>query len=89
LGNLTTELQRSGGGVRLASFAALGVTTPTDDDVRADPNALLKAMSAGIVNQPEVDAGGNLVYKQDDGQTPLFSIPVHDDEGTFSLGAPV
>jgi hypothetical protein len=85
---VTTELQRSGGGVRLAPFAAMGITTFTAAQVRADPNYLLKMLVSALVNQPEKDAAGNLVYHADDGTTVQVTIPTTDDGGTFSLGTP-
>lgn len=75
-------------GVRLATFAAMGITTFTAAQVRADPNYLLKMLVSALVNKPAVDADGNLLYKADDGTTVLLTIPVNDDDGTFSLGAP-
>ncbi len=89
LGSVTTELQRSGGGVRLASFASMGITTFTAAQVRADPNYLHKMMASALVNKPSIDQDGNLLYKADDGTTILLTIPVNDDDGTLQLGAPV
>jgi hypothetical protein len=66
----------------------MGITTFTAAQVRADPNYLLKMLVSALVNQPEKDAAGNLVYHADDGTTVQVTIPTTDDGGTFSLGTP-